>query len=222
VNSGDLSPQVIQRGDAYVIHNMDFDQYTPIQRIGLAVLVWDQVRVLMEANGQYLARDFTKNGMIGASGIGTTQDIDAAAARMVGVKPSSVSVVRPRLMKRPDVIEKMLSGEITGLHDVQRALGKRLRRRLDEGAESKAKLTSSFYGKGDKFDEALEPLLRYLVAHKKRGFKYSHVPPRAAQKRVAVLDEVMADLAKAREDLETRSHVATLRAPSEHPRRERS
>ena len=219
MSSGDLSPQVIKRGDEYVIHNMDLNQYTPLQKLAVGMLAWDQVRMLMEAAGLYRARDERNMRSVG---IGRTRDIDRAVANMLGIRHSGVLQVRPRLHKRPDVIEKIMSGEITTLHDVQRAVGMKLRSRLDEGAESSAKLSNSYYGKGDKFDEALEPLLRYLAAWRKREFKYPHVPPRAAQKRIAVLDEVVADLVNAREDLETRSHVATLRAPSEKKRRERS
>jgi hypothetical protein len=219
VSGGDLSPQVIKRGDEYVIHNMDLSQYTRLQKVGVAMLVWDQVRMLMEAAGLYMARD--KHNMRSV-GIGHTRDIDFVVADMLGISRAGVTQIRPRLHKRPDVIEKIMSGEITSHHDVPRAVGMKLRSRLDEGAESTAKRTNSYYGKGDKFDEALEPLLRYLAAWRKREFKYSHVPPRAAQKRIAVLDEVVTDLVNAREDLKTRSHVATLGVPSERKRRERS
>lgn len=220
MSSGDPSPQVIKRGDEYVIHNMDLDQLTTTQRIGVAMLVWEQVRVLMEANGEYLERDHLK---IGSVGIGTTTDIDTKVAQMVGVKMSTLRPIRPRLISRPDLIEKLLSGEMTTGHDLQRALGKKIRAKLTEGAHSKADpKNSALYGKGDRFQEAMEPLLRYLAAWKKREFKYPHVPPRAAQKRVAVLDEVIADLQQARADLETRSHVATLRVPAERRRKETS
>lgn len=217
MSSGDLSPQVIQRGDKYVIHNMDLGQYTRTQKLGLAMLVWDQVRMLMEASGLYRARDMTR---VGSVGIGTTADIDREVADMLGIRSSSLNVVRPRLIKRPDVTEKLLSGEITNLHDAQRAVGMKIRSKLTEGAESKVTGVKGYYGQGDKFDEAVEPLRRYLAAWKRREFKFPHVPPRAAQKRIAVLDEVVLDLMQARADLETRSHVATLRAPYEDNRKE--
>lgn len=217
MSSGDVSPQVIKRGDNYVIHNMDLDGYTDVQKIAVAVLAWDQVRMLMEASGQYRAADRSK---IGSVGIGKTEDIDRAVAQMAGVKMAGLNTLRPRLARRPDVIEKMLSGEITHLADVKRAVGMKIRNKLTEGAHSKANpKNSAHYGKGDRFDEALEPLLRYLAAWKKRGFQYPHVPPRAAQKRVAALDEVIADLQKARADLETRSHIATLSVGRREDRR---
>lgn len=217
--SGDVSPQVIMRGDKYVIHNLDFSGYTRLEKLVLAVQVWDQVRMLMEVAGRYRAPN---TSVIGDYGVGTTSDIDRETAEMVGVTLSALKVVRPRLKGRPDVIEKITTGEIKSLHDVQRALGMKLRVRLDEGRESQAKLTDSYYGKGDKFDEALEPVVRYLTGWRKRGFWFSHVPPRAAQKRISVIDEVIAGLEEARRDLERRSHLATLAAPREDKRRERS
>lgn len=212
-------PQVIKRGDSYVIHNMDLTPYTKVQKIGIATLVWDQVRVLMEASGEYKPRDLSK---MGSSGIGKTTDIDRVVAEMLGISWSQIKAIRPRLNKRPDVLEKVLSGEITRSDDVRRALGMRLRSKLTEGAVSKAKAGSGYFGHGDKFDEALEPLVRYVDAWRKRGFTYPHVPPREARKRVAKLDKVIAGLEEARVDLGKRSHVATLRAPHERTRKERS
>jgi hypothetical protein len=216
--SGDPSPQVLLRGDRYVIHNMDLTPYTHVQRAGVGIMVWDQVRVLMEASGEYRARDPKR---LGSVGVGTTRDIDEKVAEMVGIKLSLFTQSRPRLIRRPDLVEKMLSGEITTMHDVQRAIGMKIRARLTEGAHSQADPKNvGQIGKGDKFEEAMEPLLRYLAAWKKRDFKYPHVPPRAAQKRIAVLDGAIADLQDARADLETRSHVATLSIRSEDKRRE--
>lgn len=213
------SPQVIKRGDTYVIHNMDPSSYSSIARVALAILIWPQVRALMESNGEYKERDAAK---LGSSGIGATEDIDRVAANLAGAAWSRVNTLRPRLITRPDVIGKMLAGEFTSLHDVQRAIGMKMKARISEGATSNAKPNSKYYGKGDRFEDALLPLQRYLTAHEKRGFKYPHVAPRAAQKRIAVLDKVIADLVLVKEDLESRSHVATLRAPSEKRRKETS
>lgn len=217
--SGGPSPQVIKRGDTYVVHNLDVNEYAPTQRVGLAILVWPQVRKLMEINGDYKERDYSK---IGDTGIGTTADIDRVVAKLVNAGWSRIGVVRPRMLKRPDIVERAVAGEFNSLHDIQRALGMKVRSTLAEGADSQAKLKQSYYGKGDKFDEAIEPLLRYLAAHEKRGFQYPHVAPRAAHKRVAVLDKVIADLGHVKEDLESRSHVATLSAPFEKRRKETS
>lgn len=213
-----LAPQVIKRGDKYVLHNMDLGPYTRTQKLAVAVQVWDQVRMLMEANGQYKARD---PHTIGSTGIGITRDVDAVVAEMLGIKHTSLSVIRPRLMRRTDVVEKLLSGEIDNLHDAQRALGMRIRAKLAEGAESKAN-SPGYYGQGDKFDEVMEVMSRYLAARKKQGFKYPHVAPRAAQRRVSVIDGVIAGLVEAKADLESRSQVATLTAPAEGKRKERS
>lgn len=211
-----LPPQVIRRGDAYALLNADPDSMTLVQRVALAATIWDQVRTLMEVNGEYRPRDPTISQ---SNGIGTTDDIDIIAAELTKAAKSSVNRIRPRLQSYPDVVEKMLNGEIALLHDAMLAVGMTDRMTLAEGKPSKAKLKNSYFGKGDKFREAMEPLARYLLAWEKRGFSFPHVPPKEAQKRLVKIDKMMGDLALVREDLLRRSHVATLKAPSEKKRK---
>jgi hypothetical protein len=207
--SGVPSPQVIKRGDEYVIHNIDLAPLTQLQRLVVATLAWDQFRTLMEVNGVYKARDTSK---MGSAGIGLEADIDRVAAQATDISFSALNKSRSRLKNRPDILQAIWDGQFATGHDVQRALGFKLKRKLTEGAVPQNKLKSSYYGKGDKFEEAVEPFVRYLAAWRKKDFLFTHVPPREARKRLAVIDGVMKDLAQAREDLGKRSHVATYRA----------
>ena len=61
------------------------------------------------------------------------------------------------------------------------------------------------YGKGDKFDKSALPLLRYLHAWKKRDYKFRHVNPKEAGRRLKVIDEILEKLPEARKDLADRS-----------------
>lgn len=71
-------------------------------------------------------------------------------------------------------------------------------------------MPATFFGKGDKWQEATEPLSRYLRGQRKRNFDYSHLNWKEAKKRVERIDSLMADLQAARDDLEPRSHKAKL------------
>ena len=68
------------------------------------------------------------------------------------------------------------------------------------------------FGKGDKFDEAVKPLRSYLAAWRRRDFAFRHVNPSQARRRLAVIDELIAGLEAARQDLQPRSRRATLSA----------
>lgn len=214
---GPAPPQVIRHSDgSFVLLNVDLDGFTNLQRVAMAITVWDQIKALMKASGEYKERDphsFTPQGAVGSA-----DDIDKVAARLTGTSWSSIGVVRPRALKQPDVLQGVLNGEIETLDDFKRALGMRVVARLDEGRPSAAKYANAFYGHGDKFDTAIEPLMRYLYPWKKRNFRFTHVNPKEAQRRIKKIDQVMADLAAAREDLAKRSHVASYAAPPEKRR----
>jgi hypothetical protein len=213
-----LPPQVLRRDDkSFVIHNVNIEALTQVQRIALGIQVWEQVRALLEAAGEYKPRDPNNHNR----GVGGTEDVDRAVAAAVGVSWSTINLTRPRGVQRPDVMARAAAGEFAGSNDLKRALGMQLQDKLEEGAKSKARLTSSFYGKSDKFDLAFEPVTRYLRAWRKKDFRFTHVNPKEAKKRIAKIDEVIAGLVQAREDLADRSHVATYRAPQER-RRENS
>ncbi len=97
-----LNPQVIGRGEGkYALTNIDLDGLTDLQRLGVAMLIWDQARMLMEANGTYKERD---PHVIGVTGIGTTDDIDNLVAELVKIAPTGVNRVRPRLYGNTEMI----------------------------------------------------------------------------------------------------------------------
>jgi hypothetical protein len=66
------------------------------------------------------------------------------------------------------------------------------------------------FGKGDKWQEATEPLSRYLASWAKRGYEFAHVNPTKATKRVERIDNLIAGLEAARTDLEPRTQKAKL------------
>lgn len=211
-DSPHLRPQVIKRGDDYALINVELDGLTELQRLGVAVLIWDQVRMLMEANGTYRPRD---PSVLGSNGIGTTKDIDKVVVALVGIRVTTLSRVRPRLLEQPNVVEDLLEGKYKHYIELRRQLGMVTKRTFAEGGESKAARVDSYFGLSDKFELAALPFQSYLRAWRKKDFRYTHLNPKEAQKRVKIIDEVMADLTAAREDLANRSHVATYRVPSE-------
>lgn len=216
-----LPPQVIRHNDgSFHILNVDINSLSRTQRVGLAIRVWEQVRALLEANGEYRARDTSVP--FRPTGVGSFNLIDKVAAKAAHTDWSAVNKVRPRLIQQPDLLAKVESGEIGSINEVARALGMLVMDRLDEGRPSNAKRTASYYGKGDKFDAALEPMRRYLRAWRKKDFRFTHVNPKEAKRRIKMMDEVIDNLSKAREDLARRSHVATLTAPPGKTRRENS
>ena len=102
--------------------------------------------------------------------------------------------------------ERVLAGE-QDVFDAGRALGIVSERR-------KIALGTGF-GKGDKFDEATQPLKRYLEAWKRKDYEFKHLNPKEAERRLQVLDKLAEELRAARVDIEKRSHSATLSAPPE-------
>jgi len=205
-------PQVVRHDDgSYALLNVDLDGLSNVQRVALGVQIWDQVRTLMEINGEYKPKEVAWGGL----GVGRVDHIDGVAAALVGTKKGSLNGVRPRLLNNPTVLQQALAGEFESVDDIARALGMQLRVRLSEGKPSKAKYKQSFFGHGDKFYEATEPLVRYLFPWKKRDFRFTHVNPKEAKRRIKRIDSLIADLQRTREDLAARAHVASYAAPSE-------
>ena len=210
-------PQVIRRSDgSLAVLNVDTRDLSDVQKIALAAQVWDQARLLMEASGEYKPRD--PHLVAQATGIGSTRDVDRKLAPALGVTQTSLSKVRPRLVANKAVRERALAGEIDTFDNLSRELGMVVKATLAEGRPSKARFSNSFFGLGDKFDSSIEPLVRYLRSWRHKSFRFSHVNPREAKRRIKQIDNVMADLAAAREDLVRRSHVATYATPSEKRR----
>lgn len=59
--------------------------------------------------------------------------------------------------------------------------------------------------KGDRFDEVFVPLKKYLDGWRARNYKFTHVNPKEATYRVAMLTEIRAGIDAALEDLEPRA-----------------
>lgn len=214
-------PQVIRRSDgSFHILNTDIEPLTRVQRVALAVAVWPQVRDLMITAGEYRPFDPSRPKELG---VGLVKDIHRHAAQAAQTDFSAVKKVQPRLSKRPDVIQKIMEGKITSINDTQRALGMELHVRLDEGAKPRKpyKATSNF-GRGDKFHYAIDPFLRFAAAWANKGYRFAHVNPKEAKKRIDKIDQAIEHLTKIREDLEPRSHAATFKAPSEKSRKRRT
>jgi ParB-like chromosome segregation protein Spo0J len=68
-----------------------------------------------------------------------------------------------------------------------------------------------YYGKGDKFDDSVQPVRRYLRAWAKRDYRFEHVAPKEARRRLKALHEMADGIAAAITDLEGRSQDARLR-----------
>lgn len=61
------------------------------------------------------------------------------------------------------------------------------------------------WSRGDRFDEVMVPLKKYLDGWKQREYKFTHVNPREARYRVDFLKEIQESISAALEDLEPRA-----------------
>lgn len=75
------------------------------------------------------------------------------------------------------------------------------------------------FGKGDKFHEATLPMRRYLKGWKARGYRFAHLNPKEAAKRVKVIEEIEQELANAKADLEPRAVMPKVTASPEKKKR---
>jgi hypothetical protein len=71
------------------------------------------------------------------------------------------------------------------------------------------------YGAGDKFDEATQPIVRYLKAWKRKGYEFRHLNPKEATRRISLIESLVEELQATLPDLKQRSVTATLSAPPE-------
>lgn len=127
----------------------------------------------------------------------------AQAARLAGTTERQIQAARLAITKAPWVEEELASGQMT-LNAAQVAAGFRTHKPV----------TGRNYGKGDKWLEIANALSQYLAGWRGRGFRFTHVPPKEAERRVQVIDEMIAGLQEVRADLEARSHRATSALPS--------
>lgn len=107
-------------------------------------------------------------------------------------------------------LDDVLRGEV-GLFDAGRRFGL--------VADKKNVVVSDSYGRGDKFDDAVTPLKRYLSKWARNDYEFRHLNPKEASRRLQIIDRLVEELAAARVDIERRSHAATLSAPPERKER---
>lgn len=138
---------------------------------------------------------------------GSTQ---ARLSKAVGISERKVRTLD--WLEQAGKHEKVLSGE-QDVFDAGRALG--------IVSERRTVALGRGFGHGDKFDEATQPLKRYLEAWKRKDYEFRHVNPKEAQRRLLLLDQLAEELQAARGDLEKRSHAATLSAPPERKERKK-
>ncbi len=128
----------------------------------------------------------------------------AIVARQFGVGHMQVGRAWKVRENDSELFERIKSGEVTvGAAYAAVTEGKPIGER---------KQTAIYFGKGDRWKEATEPILRYLAGQKSRGNTFPHLNPREAAKRVATIDGLILSLQTIREDIEPRSHVGRLTA----------
>lgn len=127
----------------------------------------------------------------------------AAAARLTGSTERQIQAVTAVLSRVPEMEAGIESGEVT-LNAAQVAAGYRQHKPVAGKA----------FGKGDKWIEVANAMMQYLSGWHAREFKFTHLPPSEATKRVKVIDEMIEGLQSARADLVQRAVRATTSLPS--------
>ena len=196
-----------------VSHNLHRRHLTVAQRAALALDLLPRLEAEAKER-QSLAGGATPGALSPETDEALAGRADEKAAAMVGIGRSSVATAKA-IQNRDDsgaVVQAMRSGEVN-VQQAAREVGLKTSGQsstiLDSGertAHGHAKPV--YFGKGDKWLEATQPLARYLKAFEKRDYEFSHVNPREATKRLQVIDELIESLQAARVDLETRSHKA--------------
>lgn len=126
----------------------------------------------------------------------------AVAAKIAGTTERQIQALRAAIDRVPEVEAGVEAGEVT-LNAAQVAAGFRQHKPIAGRA----------FGKGDKWLEVANALTQYLSGWHARDYKFTHVPPKEAEKRVKVIDDMIAGLQNVRTDLEQRSVRATSAAP---------
>lgn len=128
---------------------------------------------------------------------------DAAAAEVHNTSVRQVEAMRAVMRKLPELEADLESGAIT-LNAAQVAAGYRQHKPV----------AGKNFGKGDKWLEVANNMMQYLAGWKNRGYKFAHLPPKEAEKRVKVIDDMIGELQNVRADLVSRAVRATSSAPS--------
>ena len=113
-------------------------------------------------------------------------------------------------LQEVDALEPVLRGD-KDLLDAGRAAG--------FVTDKRALALGTNYGAGDKFDEAITPIKRYLAAWKRKGYEFRHLNPKEASRRLSLIDSVSEELEAMRPELTRRSKQATLSAPPERKKK---
>lgn len=120
------------------------------------------------------------------------------AAKLTGTTERQIQAVTSVLLRVPEMEAGIEAGEIS-LNAAQVAAGFRQHKPVAGRA----------FGKGDKWLEVANSLMQYLSGWHNRDYKFTHVPPAEAEKRVKVIDDMIEGLLEIRADLSQRSHRAT-------------
>lgn len=138
------------------------------------------------------------------------------AADAVGTNFTSIRGTLQLRKRNEKVFKAMLDGRYDSISQARRDAGYRPAR-SGEGAlrtgntdATGRNLPPAYYGRGDKFVEATEPLRRYLRAWRDKGFRFTAVNPAEARTRLKALTELLDGIQQTIADLETRSVEARL------------
>jgi hypothetical protein len=123
----------------------------------------------------------------------------ARAEAQVGAR--AIEKMRGVLKRRPDLEQPLRDGSMS----LDRAM-------KEAGFLNKPReiALGSAFGKGDKWLEATEPLVRYLFGWQLRGMEFKHLNPREASRRLERIVQLEVLLGEAKADLERRAHKAHL------------
>lgn len=209
----------------YVISkNVHRRHLSPAQRASLALLLIPQ---LSEEAKERMAKggEISKRGQPGKASLETSDPINGPgktstkAAEILSVGVSAVETAISISKRDPKVIERMRSGELNVAQAARlvglTGRGYSSRTPLEHvGIDETGRNIPIYYGKGDKWKEAIGPLVRYLTAWEKKGYEFKHINAKEAKRRLALIEELKTKLSAAEEDLKRRAHQASLRAPN--------
>ena len=126
------------------------------------------------------------------------------AADLVGVGKTSVKTAKRIQEQDPAVFEEMRTGEIATISEAKRKADSRPRpkQRISSGRPT------VMHRRGDKFTESTQPLARYLKWCERQEYRFEHVTPKEARRRINKLRPLVEGLERTLKDLETRSVTA--------------
>jgi hypothetical protein len=114
-------------------------------------------------------------------------------------------------LEEAGALDRVLSGE-QDIYEAARTIGL--------ASDKRGIALGKSYGAGDKFDQAILPLKRYLAAWKRKNYEFRHVPPKEASRRLLLIDSAIEELQAMRLDIARRAVEARLSAPPERKVRE--